>query len=255
VGDEENAILLPIMTAMSDEPYERVPIKTPEPITAKPPSLTSPTKTVDVNVKKVLETMKGFGYDIENILKTGSYGEELAGIFDIGTELIKDISDVETPKSYVVIGAEIKTDLQVYGSNEIIDVSDIQEQIELKAKILDPSKMSFEEKNRRYGKVIAVNKSNTRAGVEYEVRMKDDKLTCNCPGYVHRKKCRHVEQYGVNPKKYDYKFMGLKAAMENTFITTASPDYLDSIAYMYNPGKITIPKHSVIITNIGGEKE
>ena len=41
-------------------------------------------------------------------------------------------------------------------------------------------------------KLIATYESGSVPGLMYNVKQTGDTLTCNCPGYVYRRKCKHI---------------------------------------------------------------
>mgnify|MGYP001185644614 FL=1 len=41
-------------------------------------------------------------------------------------------------------------------------------------------------------KLIATYESGSVPGLMYNVKQTGDILTCNCPGYVYRRKCKHI---------------------------------------------------------------
>ncbi|SVE19525.1 uncharacterized protein METZ01_LOCUS472379 [marine metagenome] len=42
-------------------------------------------------------------------------------------------------------------------------------------------------------RLIATYESGSVPGLMYTVKKIGDNLTCNCPGYVYRRKCKHVK--------------------------------------------------------------
>lgn len=57
--------------------------------------------------------------------------------------------------------------------------------------------MTSEDKERRYGPVVAVVNSKSQPDVKYEVRMLDGRFSCNCKGWIFNreqpKRCKHTD--------------------------------------------------------------
>ena len=41
-------------------------------------------------------------------------------------------------------------------------------------------------------RLVATYESGSVPGLMYNVKQTGDTLTCNCPGYVYRRKCKHI---------------------------------------------------------------